>query len=360
MTALVSSLGNTDAGNVSGLPKFSGQELFHIIDVFSQAYLEHVIDHKGRPGAIISCSVLSMHEDHGLGLPFFGLPLWAMGECRLWSQADFDGDLLLITDHVFNFMVNKKQCSRYILIKLVEIGNYRSFQYTWSGTGRQFDMSQVIIEMDNLAPGHPAGSSDFKSRMLAPIDLPTRFIGKTGVLDDEASKKLANGAGHIKHGNIKSTWHGFLKDMFSRSCISLISETGGFDRLAVMSEKTLFAIFGLTFPIWIGNYGEPHSVENLGLDVFNDLIDHSYQWYPTLIERCYWAFELNKTMLNDLAYCRDLRQRHLDRLLANRKFLLEDGLTHYCQKQISNMPPQYQAAAEIVKTKFDRSQSDSR
>jgi len=359
MTALVSTFGGGFDHNINRLPTFSGQELFHIFDVFNQKYLENVVAEKGRPGAILSDHILLLHHDHRTELDFYGLPLWAMRECRQWNHSDFDPNQALVSTHAFNFMINKKQCSRYILLKLVEMGRYQSFQYTWSGIGRTYDMNHIINEMDQLGPGHPAGSSEFRTHILSPVDLPMRFIEENLVLHETDEKHLANDYGRIWYGGNKFTWDNFLHDMFKKSCVSLISETAtGFDKQSVFTEKTLYAFFGLTFPIWVGNYGQALSVEQVGLDVFNDVIDHSYQWHPSLIERCYWAFELNKKILGDLTFAHGMRLQHIERLLINRKWLLNDGLDRYCQNQIDSMPAQFRDAAGAVKTKFDSTLSN--
>lgn len=358
MTSLVSTFGTGFNGDISSLPLFCGQELFHIFDVFDHDYLDSVIKQKGRPAAILSDHVLFRHENHSLGLEFFGLPLWAMRECRRWYAADFDQDQDLHADYVFNFVVNKKQCSRYIMIKLVEIGGYQSYQYTWSGLGRSFEMSTIIAEMNKLGTDHPAGCPTFRGDILSPIEVSARFIDKNLTTDTKDGEDLDTDYARVDYGGNKFTWDNFLKDLFSRSCVSLISETGNYDKLAVLTEKTLYAFFGLTFPIWIGNYGQAQAVENLGLDVFNDVIDHRYQWYPTMIERCYWAFEHNKKILSDLTFVNDLRHQHADRLLKNRQWLLEDGLSTYCQHQIAAAPNQYRQAMYSVMSKFDLTQTN--
>lgn len=356
---LVSLMNKGFGRNIEKLPNFTGNELFHIYDVFDEFYLQNVVENKGQPGAVISDTVLYLDTEHCLGLNFFGLPLWAMRECRQWSPTAFIDDQSIVSKYVFNFMINKKQCSRYMLMKLVEIGKYDSFQYTWSGIGKTFDMTQIIVELDNLGTENPVGSLEFKSQILSPVSLPSRFFSKKDLLVEQTDcDTLTNAYGHSDYGGNKFTWDNFLRDLFQESCISLISETGNYNKLAVLSEKTLYAFFGLTFPIWVGNYAQAHAIQQIGLDVFDDVINHSYQWCPTLVERCYWAFELNKKILSDLEFANDLRQQHKNRLLANRNFLLNDGLGKYCQDQIEAMPDQHQESALQVKRLFDYSFSN--
>lgn len=352
MTALVSILGSN--GDVNVLPRFSAHEVLHILDLWAEDYLQNVIQKKGRPAYVLSDHVLTLHADHVYGLNFRGLPLWSMREVRLWSWQDFKSETALTTDHVFNFTVNTKQCSRFIMMRLVEINKFTSYQYTWSGVGRQFDMSVIIDEIEHkVSSNSPIRTPSFRNGILAPINLPVRFFTRDQLLDHEDSKELETAHPRTRYGGAKWTWDNFLKDMFTKTAVSLISETGGYQKLSVLTEKTIYAFLGLTFPIWIGNWGQADAVAQLGLDVFPDVIDHSYQWYPTLIERCYWAVELNKPILSDLEHATALRKLHLDRLLCNRAYILNDGLGDYCTKQIAAYPDDLRTAAETVKQKFD-------
>ena len=355
MTLLVSTYGHGHNSDLGILPVFSGQEVFHIFDLWSEDYLHRVIESKGRPAYILSDHVLTLHPAHTLNLNFYGLPLWSMRECRQWSWNDFEHDTPLTTDYVFNFNLNKKQCSRFILMKLVETYKFSSYQYTWSGIGRQFDMSVIINEIDSdVSADSPVKSATFKTKILAPINLSTRFYQEQGkIFDRNDAQELETLYGRADYGGNKWTWDNFLSDLVGKSAVSLIGETGNYQKLSMFTEKSVYAFLGLTFPIWIGNWGQADAVAQIGLDVFTDVIDHSYQWYPTLIERCFWAFELNKRLLSDLEYAANLRKLHLKRMLCNRAFILDDGLGAYCTKQIASYPKDLRICAEIVKHKFD-------
>ena len=355
MTRLVSTF---DFGSSERLPTFTGTELFHIFDVFDQDVIAEIIGKKNRPAAIMSDHVLFADPKHVCDIEFYGLPLWSMKECRRWSDKDFPRSEL-VTDFAFNFMINKKQCSRYILIKLVEIGAYQHFQYTWSGIGRSFDMTKIIEELDSLERKNPIASSDFRSKILAPISIPARYIDRNFKFNPDDTKDLETRYGYPDYGDNKWTWDNFLHDVFGRSCVSLISETGYYDKMATFTEKTLYAFFGLTFPIWVGNYAQANAVEKIGFDVFHDVINHDYQWYPTLIERCYWAFELNKKILHHFAFAREQRESHHDRLLANRRLILEGGLEKHCDRFISAMPSRYQLLAKLMQARFMQDRTDT-
>ncbi|NBO23558.1 PepSY domain-containing protein, partial [bacterium] len=116
-------------------------------------------------------------------------------------------------------------------------------------------------------------------------------------------------------------WQNNLDLNFVQSAVSLISEPHGDLTASVFTEKTIFAIMGLTFPIFVGGVGNADYLKKVGLDVFDDIIDHSYQFLPTLAERCYYALKNNIKILTDLNLAKQLRTKNLDRLLKNRDLL---------------------------------------
>lgn len=345
MIPVVSTFEDNFASDLSKavVPNFTGEEIFHIVDYFSEQYLNQIINTRGRPRAVLNDHFLLLDSSCIQNLDYIGLPLWTMKECKEWTHSDFDDTQNLTADYAFNFMINKKQCSRYLLLKLVDIGQYKDFQYTWSGIGQSFDLSAVLREINSLPENHPCTQPAFRSGILSPVALPPRFMSSLAHNDNNVCKYYESN---------KWAWDSFLKNMFDKSCVSLISETGGYEKGAGVTEKTLFSVFGLTFPIWVGNFGQAQTWKNIGFDVFDDVIDHSYQWHPTLIERCYWAFELNKKILSDLDYANTQRFLHKDRLLKNRHLALDDKLGKYCEDLINNLPQHYQDPVSAVKKRY--------
>ena len=130
--------------------------------------------------------------------------------------------------------------------------------------------------------------------------------------------------------------------MFNNSAISLISESLSYQRAAIFTEKTLYSILGLTFPIWIGGAWHASELEKIGIDSFSDIIDHSYENCDTLIERCYRAFSDNFDLLNNKELASSLREECYPRLLKNRDFILNGGLTTATDKKLLSLPTDLQ------------------
>jgi hypothetical protein len=152
---------------------------------------------------------------------------------------------------------------------------------------------------------------------------------------------------NVKHNkNYSSTeapcvinqWTNNIEPLFNQSAVSLISEPHGDLIASIFTEKTIFAIMGLTFPIFVGGYGNADYLKKVGLDTFDDIIDHSYQFLPTLAERCYYAFKNNLNILSDLNLAKKLRKDNINRLIKNRDLLYDHILIDHVYGVVDTWP----------------------
>jgi hypothetical protein len=140
-------------------------------------------------------------------------------------------------------------------------------------------------------------------------------------------------------GSWIGAWDAGLNQMFSSSAVSLISESVDYQAGIGYTEKSIYPVLGLTLPIWIGGKFQAEQFEKMGFDVFNDYIDHSYQYCNTLTERCYRAIADNQKILSDVEFAAETRQKLMSRLKKNRQFLLD----------IANNPnEQYRRIVDII------------
>jgi hypothetical protein len=220
---------------------------------------------------------------------------------------------VLKTEYCFNFSVNLKRINRFIMIKLIEWFGLTNMDYTWSGVDSNFDMSIIIQEMNSVQ--NPPWSREFESFLLAPITTQKKWINTPNDTLIEST--------HIQTVN-KKAWHAGLDQLFSHSAVSLIAESIDYQSGAGYTEKTAYALFGQTFPIWVGGKYQAEQFAKLGYDTFDDVIDHSYQYRDTLIERCYYAIADNLEILKNLEHATALRNNLSTRLTENRQKLLTD------------------------------------
>ena len=317
--------------------KLTDNHVLHIYDVFDQEYVDYILT-KGTPYCIVN-DHLSTPPYHN-PIPFYGLPLFAEKDTRIVTdQLEFDNNLS--TSHCFNFMINKKQINRFLCIKFVEHFNLTNFDYTWSAADQNFDMSDILKELDALGPRSPLDDKT-RSAILAPIKLKERFIEFSQEQGIKSKSAIKN------YGGNAWTWKNGLNDLFLKSSISLITESLRFQQATAFTEKTLYSVLGLTFPIWIGGYNQATEWKRLGFDTFDDIIDHSYQSYNTLIERCYYAFANNLELLTNKSKSAELRATHQERLFKNRDLLLKNQLGNFVDQEINKCSPELKSCMTDV------------
>jgi len=110
-----------------------------------------------------------------------------------------------------------------------------------------------------------------------------------------------------------------LSNVYGSCAVNIVTETQYDSAPGIITEKTIMAMLAEQIPIVIGYPGIVADCKELGFDMFDDLVDISYDQLPNDV-RAIKALELNQ----------DLIQGHIDlspyrdRLRAQREFLLDD------------------------------------
>jgi hypothetical protein len=319
----------------SNLTFDSGDVLF-INDTFCDRTLTDVLSKINTPKYIVNnhFNFVKIPNCFIYTIPWY---LGATTEISFFKKFPVIDAITPTNDTIFNFIINKKQINRFLCIKLVEFFKLSNFNYTWSGVDNHaypWDISAIINELDALENNAPFGKKTCR-KILAPINLEPKFF-------DFPGSTIVNQS-HVKNfGGTKWTWNNGLDKVFSQSAVSLITESVGHQKGAILTEKTAYSIMGLTFPIWIGGYRQAKAFREIGFDVFKDVVDHSYQNYDTLIERCYYAFEKNLRLLTDQNYTYNLRNQCMPRLKKNFELLRNFQTQKFCKEQISTWPEDLQ------------------
>jgi hypothetical protein len=235
-------------------------------------------------------------------------------------------------EYCFNFMINKKQINRYLLLKLVEWYDLSSYQHTWSGAGSDFDMSRIIEHFD-LIEKH-VDIDKFRNHMLSPVYKILPYFVRP---DSSVNYNIQNISGMNNFGSLSWVWNNVVNNMFSKSVVSLITESIGYEKVMTFTEKTVYSVFGLTFPIWIGGSRQADLWKQFGFDTFDDVINHDYQHCDTLLERCFYAIHDNLQILTDLDYAKRAKQQHIERLKQNR-ILLNQNIKNVYNNSLLNLP----------------------
>jgi hypothetical protein len=229
----------------------------------------------------------------------------------------------------FLFSINS-----FILLKLIEWFNLISYKYSWSGIGSCADLTKTIAEMDSISASFI--NDDFRNFILSPIKLkPVWYDENSGSITcDDLSKYSSN----VPTTSVLNQWNQFQAKLVSHSAVTLMTEsTINMDLNYTFTERTVFSVLGLTFPIWVGNFGQAEQAKAMGFDIFSDVIDHSYQYKKTLLERCYYAIADNLEILTNFELAKQTRISNFKRLIDNRSYLMNGGFLEWTNQQITEL-----------------------
>jgi hypothetical protein len=108
-----------------------------------------------------------------------------------------------------------------------------------------------------------------------------------------------------------------LRNMYRNSFVEIVSETGFAAHTFFITEKTAHAFYGCNFPIILSGCGTVAHLRELGLDVFDDIVDHSYDQISNPFDRIIHAIESNSTLLTDTEYVKQAWKTHRSRFERN-------------------------------------------
>ena len=226
-------------------------------------------------------------------------PVFLASECQEFIEQNIVTDYNNKT-HIFNFSLNKPRLHRRLLLE--EIKRLNLTQYTHSLPWLTNNVNDIPI-------------TDYK--------FGTEICMEQG----------------IRNGSFKNahTYDGLLKTtVFEPSCVSIITEPCYYEREAMVTEKTFMAFMGGTIPIWFGGWKNAQSLKKYGFDVFDDVVDHSYETLEDPRERCVQSLKKNLWLFKDLAQTQTLIADNQKRLQHNRDLLLTNPFLEHCFQVTSN------------------------
>jgi hypothetical protein len=166
-----------------------------------------------------------------------------------------------IKTRAFNFMINKPRPHRLQLLELIDQYDLTSFSH----------------------------SLCWKNSPVASISVTDYRIGE--------EIQLYQGVKNRSYCN-SMTYQALLqRQIFEPTCVSLITEPAYTERQTIVTEKTIMAIYGGTIPIWAGGWRIADYMRGRGFDVFDDVVDHSYQDLEEPAQRVAQAVAANLDLL---------------------------------------------------------------
>ena len=111
-----------------------------------------------------------------------------------------------------------------------------------------------------------------------------------------------------------------------------MTETQYNQQPGIITEKTIFALLAAQIPIVIGYRGIVQDCQELGFDMFTDIVDVSYDH---LSDSCRWqaALDLNRDWINKYQPTAEISQR----LLTQAKWLLAEWPHQHLEHALSQI-----------------------
>lgn len=155
-----------------------------------------------------------------------------------------------------------------------------------------------------FGPGHDL----IREKILAGFD---RLTQGDGIVPDDFEIYKAGRNNNI--GNFENK----LRAMYQNSFVEIVGESQFSAPSFFITEKTAHAFYGCNFPIILGGCGIIAHLRHIGLDVFDDIVDHSYDSIENPFDRIVTAIESNRRLLIDTEYVKQAWKTHRPRFERN-------------------------------------------
>ena len=236
-----------------------------------------------------------LHDDELAEYNGIYFPIFLASECKEFIDQDihpfWEGKT-----RIFNFSINKPRIHRKFLLQEIERLGLTSYRHSLAWKYNPVNSIKI---------------TDFK-------------------FGPEIKEDLG-----IKNGNFKNavTYNKLLKKVYENTCVSIITEPCFYEKEAIITEKTLMALMGGTIPLWFGGWKNAQALAKLGFDVFEDIVDHSYETLEDPYDRCTQSLERNLHLF-DLEKIQKIIKDNHHRLQYNLDLLMSNPFLQECFAQV--------------------------
>ena len=249
------------------------------------------------------------HDDVLAEYPHVIMPVYLAAEVEEFNRQKIQPNWNNKT-HCFNFMINKPRLNR---IRLLE----------------HVDREQLTNRLHALPWRH----SDYAS-----IPVTDYRMGEEVVMDQ--------GVKNRHYPNALTYQQLLQRQVFEPTCVSLITEPCYLEREIMITEKTIMAVYAGTLPVWVGGWRLPDAMRDLGFDVFDDIVDHSYSTLADPVDRLDQALIRNQQLLTDLDLVKDFIANNQSRLQHNVDLVEQNVFLDLVKRQVQDWP-QLREIAEL-------------
>lgn len=132
-----------------------------------------------------------------------------------------------------------------------------------------------------------------------------------------------------------SNFQNKLRHYYRESFVEFINETSFTEQCFLITEKTLNSVYGCNFPIWLSSAGTVKFLRDLGIDVFDDIVDHSYDKIIDPSERVYRAISDNLNLISDVEKTKNTWIENKSRFEKNVVFVKEKMYNKFSERALS-------------------------
>lgn len=241
------------------------------------------------------------HDDVLKSYSHIHLPVYLADEVEQFRQQHIITNWKNKT-HTFNFSINKPRPHRLKLLEVVSKYNLQNYRH----------------------------SLPWKNSPVTGISVTDYRIGNEVVMDQ--------GVKNRDYPNALTYQKLLQSQVFEPSCISLITEPCFYERESMITEKTIMAMYGGTLPIWAGGWRLPDVMRDLGFDLFDDILDHSYSTLNDPWQRLEQAIDKNINILNNFNQACNFIQLNIHRLQHNVNLIEQNVFLKLVKAQIDRYP----------------------
>lgn len=166
-------------------------------------------------------------------------------------------------------------------------------------------LDRICWEFDQ--PRH----DDIRSKMINGYDLLMRLN-----VDEQDEFEIYNYPGSRINDNA-TNFDLQLRSKYQNSFVEIISESSFCAPSFGITEKTANSFFAYNFPIFLGGSGLAQHLRDIGLDLFDDIIDHRYDKISNPFDRIVAALDKNRRLLTDTTYVKQIWSQCQHRFESN-------------------------------------------
>jgi hypothetical protein len=114
-----------------------------------------------------------------------------------------------------------------------------------------------------------------------------------------------------------SNFNRCLRDKYKNSFVEIVTESSFTSPAFMLTEKTQHSFYAFNFPILISGAGAVAHLRDVGFDMFDDIVDHSYDKISNPFDRIIAAINNNEKLLTDSNHAKYVWQANRSRLEHN-------------------------------------------